>query len=383
MTNHLDAVGRILHKHLTTFADLYPDDVTRSGVYPPLPAQGGEPLGGNAGWTTGFLPGMLWAFGEATDDRALLDGAHSHVASFTDRIERLADVDHHDLGFLYTPSCVPAWRLFGDETARDAALAAARQLMTRFLEPAGIIQAWGDLSDPTQQGRAIIDSLMNVPLLYWATEITGEPRYRQAAIRHSLALRDHIIRADASTFHTFFWDVSTGEPLRGATAQGRNDESCWSRGQAWGIYGFVLAYLHTMDRSFLDAARRVADYFLARLPSDLVAYWDLDFTEGDEPRDSSAAAIAVCGLVDLAKATGDERYRESADAILDSLIAHYATSGDGPEDCLLLHGVYFLAGNRGIDEGNLWGDYFYVEALARRARPDWVPYWHPTPKGQS
>lgn len=374
---HLTAVRRILHGHLTKFAHDYPDDVTRDGVYPPLPAQGGAPQGGNAGWTTGFLPGMLWAFGEATGDDELLAGARAHVASFADRIARRVDVDHHDLGFLYSLSCVPAWRLRRDEAARDAALAAADQLMTRFLEPAGIIQAWGDLADPEQRGRAIIDSLMNMPLLYWAAEDTGAPHYRDAAIRHSRALRDHIVRADDSTFHTFYFDVETGAPLRGATAQGRSDDSCWSRGQAWGIYGFVLAHLHTGDESFLAAARRVADYFLAHLPEDRVAYWDLDFTAGAEPRDSSAAAIAVCGLADLAAASGEERYRVAGDAILDSLIAGYATSGEGPEDCLLLHGVYHLAGGRGVDEGNLWGDYFYCEALARRLDPNWVPYWHP------
>lgn len=370
---------RILTGHLSRFADRYPDDTTVDGVYPLRPAQFGEPEGGNTEWTTGFLPGMLWAIGEATGDRELLDGAHAHVPSFVDRIRRRVHVDHHDLGFLYTLSCVTAWRLRGDETARDAALEAAEHLMTRFLEPAGIIQAWGDLSDPAQRGRTIIDSLMNAPLLHWASEVTGDPRYKAAATRHTRALLTSIIRPDGTTHHTFYWDPATGEPLRGATAQGHGDDSCWARGQAWGIYGFTLGYLHTGDDEMLRAAQGVADQFIARLPQDKVAYWDLVFGDADgQERDSSAAAIAVCGLLEFAGVTGRLEYKEVADAILDSLITRYATDGNGPEDCLLLHGVYAKPEGKGVDEGNLWGDYFYAEALLRRVNPDWVSYWHPS-----
>ena len=159
---------------------------------------------------------------------------------FVRRVRDEVELDTHDLGFLYTLSCVAAWRLLGDEDARAAALLAADHLMRRFLEPAGIIQAWGDLSDPAQRGRTIIDSLMNMPLLTWAAEQTGDARYSDAVRRHTAQLREHIIRDDDSTFHTFYWDAETGEPLRGATEQGAYDDSCWSRGQAWGIYGFAL-----------------------------------------------------------------------------------------------------------------------------------------------
>nr|WP_255622650.1 glycoside hydrolase family 88 protein [Tessaracoccus sp. OS52] len=344
-------------------------------------AQFGEPEGGNTEWTTGFYPGMLWLAGELTHDDAWHDAAQAHVASFVDRMERRVHIDHHDLGFLYSLACIPAWRHRGDQSARDAALAAADHLMTRLLPAAGIIQSWGDLSDVAQQGRAIIDSLMNMPLLYWASEVTGQPRYADVAAAHARALRDHIVREDGSTFHTFHWDVATGEPLHGSTAQGFADNSCWARGQAWAIYGFALNHLHTGDASLLATAVRAADYFLAHLPADDVAYWDLVFGDGDdEERDSSAAAIAVCGLVEIAKATGEERYRQAADRILDSLIESYSTHDTEPATCLLRHGVYFKAGGRGVDEGNLWGDYFYLEALQRRDDPQWVSYWHP---GQS
>lgn len=365
--------------NIARFGDRYPDDTTDSGFYPLRPAAGGIPEGGNRGWTTSFVPGMQWIAWEATGDDVFRDAALRHAADFGERIRRQVDVDMHDLGFLYSLACVTAWRLTGDEDARQSALAAADYLMTRFLEPAGIIQAWGDLSDPAQQGRTIIDSLMNMPLLTWAYEQTGEERYADAVRRHTLQLRENIIRADDTTFHTFFWDVETGEPLRGSTAQGAHDDSCWARGQAWGIYGFALNHRDTGDDRFLDASRRCADYFLEHLPADAVSYWDLVYTDGsDAPRDSSAAAIAVSGLRELAGVETDaanaERYVAAADRILASLIAHY-TPADGESDGLVLHGVYSLPADEGVDEANLWGDYFYFEALMRTAHPEWRLYW--------
>ena len=366
--------------NITTFAGGYPDDTTLGGVYPPRPADGAFPVGANRGWTTSFWPGMLWLAWELTDDDAFREAGSSHVASFAERIERRLDIDTHDLGFLYTLSSVAPWRLLHDERARGAALAAADHLMTRFLEPAGIVQAWGGLDDEEQSGRTIIDSLMNMPLLYWASEESGDPRYAQAARRHTAQLRDHIIRPDGTTFHTFWWDPTTGEPLRGSTQQGYTDDSCWARGQAWGVYGFALNYRHTKDESFLAAAITCADYFVEHLPADKVAFWDLDFSDGDDqPRDSSAAAIAVCGLLELAGwlPAGERRdhYAEQAEAILTSLATGYSTADHPESNALLLHGVYNWPSSHGVDEGTLWGDYFYLEALTRRALPTWALYW--------
>ncbi|MEU4447740.1 glycoside hydrolase family 88 protein [Actinosynnema sp. NPDC050801] len=385
-TDHLaaawDAAVATVRHNIAEFTSWYPDDTTTAGVYRPRTPRGGQPEGANAGWTTGFWPGMLWLVWEATRDDAVLGAARREVDSFEARVVQGIDLDTHDLGFLYTLSCVTPWRLLGDPRARSAALKAADHLMDRFLEPAGIIQAWGDLSDPVQRGRTIIDSLMNLPLLYWAAEVTGSRTSTEAAIRHTEQLRQHIIRPDGTTFHTFYWDPETGEPLRGATEQGHQDGSCWARGQAWGIYGFALGYRHVREPSFLDAARRCADYFLTRLPQDRVAYWDLVFTDGsDQDRDSSAAAIAVCGLYELADHLDDQdaarHYRAEGDAILTSLATTYATVPDpgAAPSPLLLHGVYDKPKDVGVDEGNLWGDYFYLEALSRHVRPEWRSYW--------
>ncbi|MBD8217722.1 glycoside hydrolase family 88 protein [Microbacterium sp. CFBP 13617] len=369
-----------IRRNVASFPGVFPDDTTVAGRYPLRPARDGIPKGGNQGWTTSFWSGMQWLAWELSGDELFRDSAHIYTVDFARRAQSGEDLDMHDIGFLYSLSSVAEWRLLGSEDARDAGLLAADVLMRRFLEPAGIIQAWGDLEDPDQQGRTIIDSLMNMPLLTWAAEQTGDARYSDAVRRHTAQLREHIIRENDSTFHTFFWNPETGEPLRGSTAQGANDGSSWSRGQAWGVYGFALNYRTTGDERDLEAAWRCADYFLAHLPANLVPYWDLDFGDGDdEPLDSSAGAITACGLLELAEIDPDpiraERAERAARDMVAALTAHCAPARPEDSDALLLHGVYSLPHGVGVDEGNLWGDYFYLEALARIARPGWKTYW--------
>lgn len=376
----VEAALSTVRRNLDRFGGAYPGDTTVSDRYLLRPAENGIPEGGNRGWTTSFRTGTLWLAWELTGDEAFRAGAERDVDDFARRLHAGEDLDTHDLGFLYTLSTVAAWRLTDDEAARVVSLEAAETLMTRFLEPAGILQAWGDLSDPAQRGRTIIDSLMNMPLLTWAGEQSGKPVFADAVRRHTAQLRTHIFRADDSTFHTFYWDAETGEPLRGATEQGAFDESCWARGQAWGIYGFAMNFAATGDEGLLDAARRSARYFLAHLPADDVPYWDMVYTDGsDAPRDSSAAAIAVCGLLELAQVEPDAdlavEWTERAHAILASLIERYAPDPAESSDALLRHSVYDLPKDVGVDEGTLWGDYFYLEALVRVSVPGWEKYW--------
>lgn len=369
-----------LRRNIETFGLSYPDDTTDGDRYPIRPAAGGFAAGANRGWTTSFWPGMMWIAWELTGDAFFRDAGLAHAEDFARRVRDEEDLDTHDLGFLYTLASVAPYRLLGDEDARASALDAADHLMRRFLEPAGIVQAWGDLSDPTQRGRTIVDSLMNMPLLTWAGEQTGEERFADAVRRHTTQLRTHILRDDDTTFHTFYWDAETGEPLRGATEQGAFDDSCWARGQAWGVYGFALNHRATGDPALLDASRRCAERFLSKLPSDRVPFWDMVYTDGaDAPRDSSSAAIVVSGLFELADAETDaaaaDRYRRSAYEILGSLIANYTPETPEASDAVILHSVYDFPKSVGVDEGTLWGDYFYLEALVRAARPGWKPYW--------
>jgi len=363
---------------IAEFGRAFPGDCTIAGRYRLRPPEAGVPAGGNVGWTTGFRTGLLWLAGQLTGDAVFTDAARADVASFAARLDAGVGLDTHDLGFLFGLSCLPAWRLERDKTARAVALNAADRLMARVIEPAGVIQAWGSLGDPDEGGLTIIDSLMNMPLLYWATEQTGDARYAAAAARHTRALRDRIVRRDGTTFHTFTWDPVTGFPRGGGTRQGFSADSCWARGQAWAIYGFALGYARTGDATFLDASRACADRFCALLPPGGVPCWDLALDARDgAPRDSSAAAIAACGLLELASSESEAATRRAREAtarrIVESLARDYAAPDDS--SALILHGVYDMPKANGVDEGTLWGDYFYLEALARLERPGVVLGW--------
>ena len=352
------------------YKDRYPSSASRGNVYPAVP---------NNEWTTSFWPGMLWLAWEASDDRKYRDAAAGHLADFRARLDTRTETGTHDLGFLYSLSCVPAWKLEGDEAARATALKAADLLMLRYYEQAGVVQAWGDLNDPQQQGRIIIDCAMNLPLLHWASEETRNPYYREAAVNHLRRANENLVRPDWSCYHTYYFDTKTGEALRGVTFQGYANDSCWARGQAWGILGNALCRRYTGDQSYLETARGLAHYFLNRLPDDLVAYWDLVFTDGPEERDSSAAAIAVCGLMELAGALPlsdpyKRVYENAALRILAALADKHTSAALPSSNAILLHGVYNKPGNYGVDEAVIWGDYFYVEALVRALR-GWKPYW--------
>lgn len=378
-----DAFGVVDH-NLETFHDLFPESATVNGFYPlntHLCTPGAAPSeegGVNMGWTTSFWTGILWLAYERTGEEKYKKAAEAQVDSFIERIEKKIDVDTHDLGFLYSLSCVAAYKLTGNEEAKKAAIAAADYLSTRYVESATIFQAWGDMNNPNEQGRMIIDCLMNLPLLYWTSEVTGDPIYKERAELHAGKAFQYIVRENGTTYHTYFFDVATGEPKFGKTFQGYSDDSCWARGEAWGIYGFALSYHYTGNEKFLKMSMDLADYFLNRSPEDLVAYWDLDFTDGSgEEKDSSASAIAVCGLLELIKYLPEEEqayYKTAAYKILKALVDHYAVKDISLSNALMLHGVYSKPGNFGVDEANLWGDYYYLEALTR-ATADWEMYW--------
>lgn len=363
-------VLELISRHLTEFGEQFPAETCVQGYYP---------LTENVEWTTSFWTGQLWLAWEMSGESKFREMAEKHVRSFGLRIAGRHDTNTHDLGFLYTLSCVAAWRLTGNRDARGFSLMAAEALLERFHEKAQIIQAWGDLRDPDQAGRMIIDCNMNLPLLYWASEQTGDPRYAQAATAHAGQAANYIVREDASTYHTYYMDVQTGEPRFGNTHQGYSDTSCWSRGQAWGIYGFLLSYQHTGDKQMVELSCSLAHYFLNRLPEDDVCHWDLALLGTDAVRDSSAAAIAACGLLELVKALptldGNRAYyEEMALRIALSLTDNYLAHDDDPTEGLLQHSVYHMGSGKGVDQCCSWGDYFYLELLAR-LRQIWYPYW--------
>lgn len=330
---------------------------------------------GSTGWNTGFWTGMLWLAYEATGDIKYRERALSHIPSFYKRIDDKVGVNHHDMGFLYVPSCVAAYKLTQNTEAKNAAIKAADHLLTRYIENGGYIQAWGNVGE---QPRFIIDCMNNIPLLYWAHEETGILDYYTKAYSHAISTINNIVRNDASTHHTFYFNED-GTPDRGETAQGASDDSCWARGQAWIISGLPHSYKYTKEDAMVELFEKVANYYINRLPSDYVPYWDLSFddTSGEE-KDSSSAAIAVCGFLEMIPYIKDETAREIykgvVDKIMYSLYTNYSTKEIPESNGLLLHAVYSKPSGNGVDECNIWGCYYYMEALVRMLKST-KAYW--------
>lgn len=370
----LDQAAAITKANLKQFTDHFQSSNSFGGFYRPTE---------NVEWTTGFWTGVIWLAYERTGDTCFLEAGRVQVQSFLHRIKNKIDVNHHDMGFLFSLSCVAAYKLTGDPQAREAAILAADHLAERYREKGQFLQAWGDPGQASEY-RLIIDCLLNLPILYWAAEATGDESYAIKARNHIKTAMQCILRPDDSTYHTYFIDMETGKPAYGVTHQGNRDGSAWARGQAWGIYGIALSYRYRKDSSYIGLFCRVTDYFIEHLPEDLIPYWDFDFDTGStEPRDSSAAAIAVCGMMEMAKYLDEERaarYTDAAKRILCALIRLCANRDYEQSNGLLLHGTYArdskenTCKDRGVDECSTWGDYFYMEALTRMTG-DWDPYW--------
>ncbi|HAT4314093.1 TPA: glucuronyl hydrolase [Clostridium perfringens] len=368
--NAIDLVIKQIDANMEYFKDKFPSSATKNNEYGIIE---------NIEWTDGFWTGLLWLAYEYTGDKKYRELADKNVTSFKNRVEKDIELDHHDLGFLYSLATVSGYKLTGSEDAREASIKAANKLISRYQEKGEFIQAWGELGSKDHY-RFIIDCLLNIPLLYWASDETGDAKYRNIANKHFVTSCNNVIRDDASAFHTFYMDNETGKPLRGVTRQGYSDDSAWARGQAWGVYGIPLNYRYTRNESCFNLYEGMTNYFLNRLPKDNVCYWDLIFNDGDDhSKDSSAAAIAVCGMHEMNKYLPEvdenkEVYKYAMHNILRSLIENYMNPEIEPGKPVLLHGVYSWHSGKGVDEGNIWGDYFFLEALIRFYK-DWNLYW--------
>jgi unsaturated chondroitin disaccharide hydrolase len=315
----------------------------------------------NDHWVAGFWPGMLWLAYHATQDSELRMQAEALLPSFAERLKKRVDLSH-DLGFLYTLSARAAWLLTGNRQARDLGLGAARELGQRFNPRGNYIQAWGEIGQEPEAGRMIVDCMMNLPLLYWAGNETGDSGYREMARRHATSTLRYLVRQDGSTYHTFFFNPQTGQPIGGKTCQGHADESLWARGQAWAIYGFALTAQWLDNADFLATAQKTADRFLIESPVDSTPLWDLRIPT-DAPRylDSSAGAIAACGLLRLAQLMGNDGYRQKAETLVKTLSVE-CLEAEPNRQGLLKYGAQHVP--EGIANDYLiYGDYFFLEAL--------------------
>ncbi|MFK0126191.1 glucuronyl hydrolase [Streptomyces nigra] len=321
----------------------------------------------NGDWVGGFWPGTLWMAWLYSGDDAFRTRA---LASAQKLAPRQNDTGTHDLGFLFYPSWVTAWRLTGDDAWRAGALKAAGTLIRRYNPRGRFIRAWGGLNDPNNAGRVIIDTMMNLDLLAFASEQTGDETYLDIAVEHARTARRVFPRPDGSTPHVYDFDPATGAPIGPDTVQGYSPTSCWSRGQAWGMYGFTTMYRRTGDRDFLATARALADHAIGALTPDHIPVWD--FRAPQQPhdvKDASAGAIMACALLDLAAVTGRQRYREVALRILTALAETCLTTSSARADAVVARCTRNRPAEDGVEISLPYADYYLLEGILRVLRP--------------
>ncbi len=317
-------------------------------------------------WTSGFFPGILWQLFDYSGDSALLVEAGRWTHGLADQ----TTAPTHDVGFMIYNSYGRGFHLTGDESYRQKALEAAGNLASRFNPEVGAIRSWdwGDFKYPV-----IIDNMMNLELLMWAARNGGDSSWSDIAITHAKTTIKNHIRPDGGTWHIVDYDPKSGEILRKMTWQGSSDQSLWSRGQAWGLYGFTLMYRETGDTLFLNTAVRLADRFLDGLMQNTVPYWDYDAGKADstQPKDASAAAIAASALWDLGELAKQdslkERYREASLKLVKNLSTDDYLAYEKDLPALLLHATGHKPHGSEIDVPIIYADYYFIEALIKQA----------------
>jgi unsaturated chondroitin disaccharide hydrolase len=266
-------------------------------------------------WTSSFFTGMSLIAYETTKDPHFLKEVNRMSPVYHDKLHRHGMDTMHDLGFLYSLYSIALWRITGSVEQRALGLKAAEELAKRFVPSGEYLRAWGRMDDQTSDyaGLAIVDCMMNLPLLFWATEVTGNPFFREIAIKHANTTAKLFVRKDDSVCHAFRFDLATGAPVEEANYCGAAVGSHWARGTTWAIYGFALAYRYTKIPLYLEISQRLANKFLSLLDEEIVPIWDFRRRPSDrDARDASAAAIAACGLYELNTfLPGTSHYREA------------------------------------------------------------------------
>ncbi len=312
-------------------------------------------------WTSGFFPGNLWYLYEYTKDEKWLKEAQK----FTHHLEKEQfNKGTHDLGFMIYGSYGHGYRLTKDENYKNIIIQAAKSLCTRFNPKSGVIKSW----DHKNEYPVIIDNMMNLELLFEATRFTGDSSFYKIAVSHAdQTLKNHF-REDNSSYHVLDYDTESENVKRKITAQGYSDDSAWARGQAWGLYGFIICYRETKDQKYLDQANKIAAFILnhPNLPKDLVPYWDYnDPTIPHTSKDASAAAITASALYELHGYSKNQGYKKKADKILHSLSKNYLSPEKKNKGFILLHSTGHRPAKSEIDVPLIYADYYYLEALLR------------------
>lgn len=340
-------------------------------------------------WTPGFFPGNLWYAYEYSKDNAM----KAEAVKWTEKLEPLQYfTEHHDLGFMMYCSYGNAYRLVNKPEYKNILINSAKALSTRFNATTGCIKSWNRFiswhGNATYNFPVIIDNMMNLEMLFFASKVSGDDVYKNIAIKHAETTMQNHFRPDFSSYHVVCYDSTTGKVIARETAQGYADNSTWSRGQAWAIYGYTMVYRETRDPRFLKFASGLADYYInnKNMPADGVPYWDFNVNEkGYTPgvksnannvtimyRDASAAAITASALLELStytKGDASEKYKDAAIKMLHSLSSDAYRAKPGTNgNFILKHSVGSIPHNNEIGVPLVYADYYFLEALLRYDR---------------
>jgi unsaturated chondroitin disaccharide hydrolase len=318
-------------------------------------------------WTSGFYPGVLWYAYNVTGNKKWKDEAIKRTEVFED-FKNITE--HHDIGFMMFPAYGNGYKIGDKKEYKDILLTSANSLSTRFNPNVGTIKSWSNKMHPRwKQHITIIDNMLNLELLFWSAKNGGNPKHYDIAVKHAETTMKNHFRDDYTSWHVLEYDSINGNVLNKHTKQGYADNSRWSRGQAWGIYGYTMVYKETGDKKFLDFAQKITDKYLSLLPEDMVPCWDFDVQNNPkEEKDASAAAIVASALLDLSslveKQEDQKRYYNAAIKILKSLGSENY-SAVGKADSFLLHSTGAKSLGHEIDVALIYADYYYIEALCR------------------
>lgn len=313
-------------------------------------------------WTSGFFPGTLWYTYELNNDEAL-------KALAIDYTNLLNPVRYykgtHDLGFMINCSYGNALRLSANDSIKAVMVETADNLCSRFNDSIGAIRSW-DFG--TWNFPVIIDNMMNLDLLFTASKLTGDSKYKEVAVKHADTTMKYHFRPDYTCWHVVSYN-NDGTVERRQTHQGKNDDSSWARGQAWAVYGYVACYRETGDKKYLDFAQKIADMIMERVKTnDLIPLWDYDAPQGENtPRDASAASVTASALIEMSTMVPDgKKYLDYAETILKNLSsdAYLAKVGTN-QGFILMHSTGSLPNGSEIDTPLNYADYYYMEALKR------------------
>jgi unsaturated chondroitin disaccharide hydrolase len=314
-------------------------------------------------WTNGFWGGMLWLMHHETGNEKYQEIANISEEKLDQCFQQYNGL-HHDVGFMWLPTSVANYKVTGNVRSRTRALHAANLLAGRFNLAGRFIRAWNDLDEGDTRGWAIIDCMFNIPLLYWASEETGDPRYKQIAMAHADTAMTAFVRPDGSVNHIVEFDPFHGGVVKTYGGQGYEEGSSWTRGQTWALYGFMMSYIHTGKEEYLHTAKRIAHYFMANIPDNGII--PVDFRQPEEPayEDSTAAAIAACGLIEIAKAVGEHEQAVYVHAALKLLrtLDELRSSWSIDTDNFLINGTAAYH-NPNRHTAIIYGDYYFLEAV--------------------